>query len=87
MARGGSRKAQNQEELMLDSDAETPSAEHEAAGESAPAAPQSIAVELVSTLDGCWMVDERGKRRKLSEEEWRKELAHALARNRPATTP
>ena len=44
---------------------------------------QSLAAELVSTLDGCWMITRHGQRVELSDEEWRKELAHALARNRP----
>ena len=98
MVRGNGSKAHGQEELLLDAADESEAAAGpagQAAGGAAQAdnappaaaddapAERSIAAELVNTLDGCWMVTRHGKRVELSEEEWRKELAHALARFRP----
>ena len=41
-------------------------------------------IELANTSDGCWKVLADGKRVKLSDTEWRKELARLLAPAPPA---
>ena len=55
--------------------------EQQAAGDESAAEepPAPLVTELANTSEGCWKVLADGKRVKLDDEQWRKELARALS--------